>query len=120
MFTELLKTIVASVEGAIVCGVIGFDGITVESESGSNAQLQEDLGQAWIEFANAIHQAMPSVAKLKTGAMTECTLGTQNTCSVIRLLNQDYFLALGLVAGGNFGKGRYLLRLAAPVIAREL
>jgi hypothetical protein len=39
---------------------------------------------------------------------------------VIRLLSHDYFLALALAPEGNYGKGRYLMRVVAPKLQQEL
>jgi hypothetical protein len=36
------------------------------------------------------------------------------------VVNQDYFLAVALQPGGNIGKARFLLRVAAPEMLREL
>ena len=39
--------------------------------------------------------------------------------TIIRLLGDTYFLALTMTPGGNFGKGRYLMRTAAPKLMAE-
>jgi hypothetical protein len=40
--------------------------------------------------------------------------------TLIRIVNESYFVALTLGPGGNVGKGRFLLRAAAPQFANEL
>jgi hypothetical protein len=40
--------------------------------------------------------------------------------TVIRLLNDDYFVAMTLRPGGNYGKARYLLRANAGKLLGEL
>jgi hypothetical protein len=40
--------------------------------------------------------------------------------TVIRLLNESYFIALALSPTGNLGKGRYLLRVNAHKLAESL
>jgi len=40
--------------------------------------------------------------------------------TIIRTLGDTYFLALAMKPDGNFGKGRYLMRTAAPKIMAEL
>ena len=40
--------------------------------------------------------------------------------TLIRMLSDTYFLALALAPDGNFGKGRYLMRTAAPKLLAEL
>jgi hypothetical protein len=39
---------------------------------------------------------------------------------LIRLLNDNYFMALTLAPGGNVGKGRFALRVAAPDVLSAL
>jgi len=38
----------------------------------------------------------------------------------MRLVSPDYFLVLALGSSGNYGKGRYALRIAAPRVNAEL
>jgi len=40
--------------------------------------------------------------------------------TLIRTLGDNYFLALALRPEGNLGKGRYLMRTAAPTLLAEL
>jgi hypothetical protein len=40
--------------------------------------------------------------------------------TLIRTLGDTYFLALTMAPNGNFGKGRYLMRTAAPKLMAEL
>jgi hypothetical protein len=40
--------------------------------------------------------------------------------TLVRVINQTYFVAMTLTPNGNLGKGRYLLRLMAPGLAKEL
>lgn len=122
MFSEHLKTVVESVDGAIACSVMGFDGIAVETipkdmpESG----VELDLQTAWVEFANLMSQAKNTAETLKTGKVAELSINSEKVITLLRMVNQDYFLVLGLLPTGNYGKARYVLRVAAPKIAKEL
>jgi len=40
--------------------------------------------------------------------------------TLIRVLTSDYFVAVALAPTGNIGKGRYMLRVAAPKLIEEL
>jgi len=57
---------------------------------------------------------------LKTGAVTELSVNSDKVLTIIRLVSQDYFLVLALRAEGNYGKGRYVLRVTAPKVRAEL
>jgi hypothetical protein len=40
--------------------------------------------------------------------------------TLIRVINQTYFVAITMDPEGNLGKGRFLLRVLAPKLAQEL
>ncbi len=122
MFAEHLKQIMDSVDGAIACSVMGFDGIAVETLPSEPTEqfLSIDLQSAWVEYANLLSQAKMTAETLKTGKVAELSVNSEKVITLLRMVNQDYFLVLGLLPSGNYGKGRYALRLAAPRVAKEL
>jgi predicted regulator of Ras-like GTPase activity (Roadblock/LC7/MglB family) len=123
MFSEHLKKIVSSVDGAIACSVMGFDGIAVEThqaEAGAAASAELDLTTAWVEFANVLSQLKLVAGTLKTGAVAELSVNTEKCITLMRMVNADYFLVLGMTPQANYGKARYVLRVTAPLIAKEL
>lgn len=118
-FLTHLESVVNSVDGAIACSVMGFDGIAVEThQKGGNESLE--LQNTWVEFANILTQAKSATETLKTGKVQELSINTENLISVLRMVNNDYFLVLALKPTGNYGKGRYVLRITAPKIQSEL
>jgi hypothetical protein len=52
--------------------------------------------------------------------MEEVSITTNQTCVAIRVLNEELFIVLIIKRDGNFGKGRYLLRLKSYELAQEL
>jgi len=40
--------------------------------------------------------------------------------TLIRVINENYFVAMTLAPDANYGKGRYLLRVLAPRLQDEL
>jgi predicted regulator of Ras-like GTPase activity (Roadblock/LC7/MglB family) len=122
MFTEHLRHIVSNVDGAIACSVMGFDGIAVETQPKEMPEpgAQLDLQSAWIEFANLMSQAKNSAETLKTGKVSELSINSEKVITLLRMINQDYFLVLGLLPTGNYGKARYVMRVTAPKVAKEL
>jgi len=123
MFSDHLKTIISSVDGAIACSVMGFDGIAVETlQPDATAKTAGDLelSTAWIEFANLLTQLKNVALSLKTGAVAEVSLNTEKCITLMRMVNNDYFLLLALLPGGNYGKARYVLRTTAPLVAKDL
>lgn len=122
MFSEHLKTIVDSVDGAIACSVMGFDGIAVETQPRDMPEsgVELDLQAAWVEFANLMSQAKNTAETLKTGKVAELSINSEKVITLLRMVNQDYFLVLGLLPTGNYGKARYVLRVTAPKVAKDL
>jgi predicted regulator of Ras-like GTPase activity (Roadblock/LC7/MglB family) len=122
MFAEHLKSIVQQVDGAIACSVMGFDGIAVETEPRDlpESAAELDLQAAWVEFANLMSQAKNTAETLKTGKVAELSINSEKVITLLRMVNQDYFLVLGLLPTGNYGKARYVLRVTAPKVAKEL
>jgi predicted regulator of Ras-like GTPase activity (Roadblock/LC7/MglB family) len=123
MFSEHLKKIISSVDGAIAASVMGFDGIAVETlqpDATAGAASELELSTAWIEFANLLTQLKNVAGTLKTGPVAEVSLNTEKCVTLMRMVNNDYFLLLALLPSGNYGKARYVLRITAPLVAKEL
>jgi predicted regulator of Ras-like GTPase activity (Roadblock/LC7/MglB family) len=122
-FSEHLQSIVAQVDGAIACSVMGFDGIAVESyqaESNADAARELELSSAWVEFANLLSQLKNAAETLKTGQVAEVSVNSEKVITLMRMVNRDYFLVLALLPTGNYGKGRYVLRVKASEVGKEL
>lgn len=118
-FSEHLSLIMKSVDGAVAASVMGFDGIAIETQQ-TSAAASLDLSTAWVEYANVLSQLKATAETLKTGRLSEVVVSSEKLLTLVRLVNKDYFLVLGLVPTGNYGKGRYVLRVTAPKVAAEL
>ena len=118
-FLPHLEAVVAQVDGALACSIMGFDGISVETHQRKDAEDLE-LQAAWIEYGNVVGQLRSAAEALKTGEIQEVSVNTERVLTIMRLLTPEYFLVLALKADGNYGKGRYALRLAAPKVKAEL
>ena len=122
-FRTHLEEVCGLVDGAVACSVMGFDGIAVETfqapAAADHAQALE-LQSAWVEYGNTLQQLKSGADLLKTGKVQEISINTENLVTVMRLVTQDYFLVLALKPEGNYGKGRYVLRITAPKVKAEL
>jgi predicted regulator of Ras-like GTPase activity (Roadblock/LC7/MglB family) len=118
-FLEQLQAVVSQVDGALACSVMGFDGIPVETHQVATAG-EVDLGAACVEFASILAQLKAAAEQLRTGAVNEVSVNTEKFTAVLRPLSTEYFLVLALRPDGNYGKGRYALRIAAPKLRAEL
>lgn len=122
-FKEHLEAVVGSVDGSVACSVMGFDGIAVETHQ-PDARAEDvatlDLQAALVEYGNILGQLKNTAQTLKTGAIAELSVNSEKVLTIMRMVNNDYFVVLALLPDGNYGKGRYALRLAAPKLAKEL
>jgi predicted regulator of Ras-like GTPase activity (Roadblock/LC7/MglB family) len=118
MFKEPLRKIVDNVEGGIAGLVMGFDGIAVDSYTREGHKM--DITTVGMEFSFILTQVRKATEILDVGSIQEISIKAENLHIVIRVLNPEYFLALALTPDGNFGKGRYLMRVVAPRLQAEL
>src|SRR4051812_2934487 len=118
MFRENLQKIVDNVEGGIAGLLMGFDGIAVESYAKSTGSI--DITTVGMEFSFILTQVKKAAEILEVGKVQEIAIRTETVVITIRVLNHESSLALAMGPGGNFGKGRYLLRPVAPKLTLEL
>ncbi len=118
-FKAHLESVVSQVEGALACSIMGFDGISVETHQVESPD-DVDLSTTWVEYANVLSQVKNAAEMLKTGQVQEVSINSEKVVTLMRLLTADYFLVLAMKPEGNYGKGRYVLRLTAPKVKAEL
>lgn len=118
-FLTHLESVVNQVDGALACSVMGFDGIAVETHQKPDTEELE-LQNAWVEYGNLLGQLKGAAEMLRTGEVQEVSINSDKVLTIMRMVTPEYFLVLALSATGNYGKGRYVLRLAAPKVKAEL
>lgn len=115
---DTLRSIVENVDGGLAAMIMAYDGISVDEVSVE--QTEFDMQLLSVEYATVLKEIKRSVEVIKAGDMEEVSITTDRTCVAIRVLNEDLFVVLVIKRDGNFGKGRYLLRLKSYEIAQEL
>jgi predicted regulator of Ras-like GTPase activity (Roadblock/LC7/MglB family) len=118
-FLTHLESVVSQVDGALACSVMGFDGIAVETHQAPGA-AELELASAWVEYANVLNQLKSAADILKTGGISEVCIGTERVLTLVRMITPEYFMVLAMKPEGNYGKGRYVLRITAPKVKAEL
>lgn len=116
MFKQALQDVVDNVEGGLGALLMGFDGIAVDSYAPEGFDV-ETLG---MEFSVVLNDARKAALSMDAGRTDEVAFRAEKVTTVVRILNDEYFLVLALAPSGNLGKGRFLLRLAAPKVLQEL
>jgi predicted regulator of Ras-like GTPase activity (Roadblock/LC7/MglB family) len=120
MFRENLSRLVDSVEGSVAGLLMGFDGIAVESYWKDSGGPGFDVETIAMEYSFILGQVRKAAEALDVGGVHELTIKAERLTTLIRVINQDYFVALAMTPDGNFGKGRYVMRVVAPKLQEEL
>jgi predicted regulator of Ras-like GTPase activity (Roadblock/LC7/MglB family) len=107
MFSEILQRIVEETGGGIGAVLMGYDGIAIDQFFAPDEEL--DLQMVVVEYSNVLKEIRKTADILSLGDMEEISIRTDRFIIVIRVLNDEYFVALVINRDGNFGKGRYLM-----------
>lgn len=118
MFKEALREIVEKTDGGQASLLMDASGIALESYARDGATV--DIDTVGVEFSVVIGAIKRASEMLEAGAAREMVVSTEKMMTLIRMVNDTYFLALTMSPDGNFGKGRYLMRTAVPKLAAEL
>ncbi len=118
MFKEELKRIVDNVQGGRAAVLMGFDGIAVEWYVREDDEL--DIQTVGMELSVVMSQIRKAASLLEAGPVQEVALKADKLVLVFRILTEDYFVLVALEPEGNFGKARFLLRVAVPRIKEFL
>jgi len=118
MFKEALQGVVEGTEGGIAGLLMDFEGIPLESFTRPGASFDiEVVGAEVSVLVKAIQRASEM---LEAGQTSEVAFRSDKMTTLIRVINQSYFVAVAMEPEGNLGKGRFLLRVLAPKLAQEL
>lgn len=118
MFREALREIVDRTEGGVAGLIMDSEGIPVESYARDGAAF--DITTVGIEFGVVLSSIKRAAESLEAGKAQEVAIGTDKMVTLMRTLGESYFLAIAMKPDGNLGKGRFLMRTAAPKLLAEL
>ena len=118
MFKEALQNIVEGTQGGLAGLLMDLEGIALETYSKSEVTF--DIETVGAEVSVVVKAIQRASEMLEAGDTQEVALKNSRFTTLIRIINETYFLALTLRPDGNYGKGRFLLRVAAPQIRSEL
>ena len=118
MFAETLKKVVDNIEGGIAAVIMGLDGIAVDSYVKLDDRV--DVNTVAMEFSFILTQVRKAGDSLAVGNLEELSVKAQRLLLVCRMLSAQYFIAIVMAPEGNFGKARYLARLAQPALVAQL
>lgn len=122
-FRGSLEAICAALPGAVAASLMSADGLPVETHEASALSPggePVDLGSLMVEYSTVLGQVQRTGEVFAAGALEEISIRSQNLLTLMRPVNQEYFLALAMHPDANAGKGRYLLRIHAPRLIEDL
>jgi len=114
-FEDVIKYVSENIEGISFTGVIGRDGLPVSFL----VKGEMDSAEASAEFASIFNVVVRSLKALNAGMPTELFLTTESMGIAVYPINDEYFLAVAMIAPVNFGRVRIETRKVLPKI-REL
>jgi predicted regulator of Ras-like GTPase activity (Roadblock/LC7/MglB family) len=118
LFAETLRKVVDNVDGAIAAVIMGLDGIPVETYVRQSDRV--DVTTVGMEFSFILTQVRKAGDSLQVGGLEELTVKAQRLMLVCRMLSPQYFVAIAMAPEANWGKARYLTRLATPALVANL
>jgi len=118
LFTETLKKVVENTDGGLAAVIMGLDGIPVETYVKQADRV--DMNTVAMEFSFIIGQVRKAGDSLQIGALEELVVRAQRLVLVCRMISPQYFVAIAVAPEGNFGKARFLARMATPTLVAQL
>jgi predicted regulator of Ras-like GTPase activity (Roadblock/LC7/MglB family) len=118
MFKEILQDLVDRTDGAVAGLLMASDGIAIDQYSKGNGPF--DIESVGMEYSVVLKGIQRATEMLDTGATGEVSVQTERLTTVVRMLSDEYFVALAVTPGGNVGKARFLLRVSAPKLIENL
>lgn len=118
MFAEILRKVVDNVDGGIAAVIMGLDGIPVDTYVRQSDRV--DVNTVGMEFSFILTQVRKAGESLQVGALEELVVKAQRLVLVCRMVSPLYFVAVAVAPEGNFGKARFLARLATPQLVSQL
>ncbi|HHQ49489.1 MAG TPA: hypothetical protein ENK19_11485 [Acidobacteria bacterium] len=103
-----VSQIVERCPGAVGGAVVDPDGIPVVMVSQGVAM--EEIGA---ELAAILGEMSQAERDLQHGEIRQLTVETEDSATVVTLIDEGYFILLQMESGGLLGKARFLSRVAA-------
>lgn len=118
MFKEVLREVVEGTEGGIASLLMDFEGIRVDSYAKPNPPF--DIETIGAELSVVLKSIQRAGEMLEAGGTSEVAIQSDKVTTLIRVVNDGYFVAFALQPDGNLGKARYLLRTRIPLLKKDL
>ena len=118
MFKELLQDLVHRTDGGVAGLLMASDGLAIDQYATGDGPF--DIESVGMEYSVVLKGVQRAGEMLDTGSTKEVSVQTERLTTVVRMLTDEYFVAVAVAPGGNVGKARYLLRVSAPALIENL
>ena len=118
MFKEILQDLVERTEGGVAGLLMASDGIAVDQYTSADGEF--DIESVGMEYSVVLKGVQRAAEMLDAGETKEVSVQKERLTTVVRMLSDEYFVAVAVEPGGNVGKARYLLRTSAPALIENL
>ena len=118
MFKEILQDLVDRADGGVAGLLMASDGIAIDQYSKGEGPF--DIESVGMEYSVVLKGMQRASEMLDAGSTKEVSVETERLTTVVRMLSDEYFVALALEPNANVGKARYLLRVCAPQLIENL
>ncbi len=117
-FQEILTDAANSVEGAMAVGLIGVDGIGVETVVSDGHVLDTEATE--VELAGLVGSVSRAATALRAGSVHDLFVEAENQSYLITFLDSDYFLAVMLGPKANLGRARFEVKRVSQRLRENL
>ena len=118
-FKEILSNIVQEMKGEALGSILmDKEGISVEKVETDGKGT--DIETIAMGYSVVLKDIFKAAEMIKAGEVSEVFIKSASHSVIMRVLNENYFIALFLKPSGNMGKGRFLLRTASAEIKKEI
>jgi len=118
MFKEILQDLVDRTDGGVAGLLMASDGIAIDQYSKGDGPF--DIESVGMEYSVVLKGVQRAAEMLDIGATNEVSVQAERLTTIVRMLTDEYFVAIAIAPGGNVGKARYLLRVTAPELIENL
>ncbi len=104
-FTEILTEAANNVEGAMAVGLIGIDGIGVETVVADGNEIDTEAVE--VELAGLVSTVNRTALALSAGSIKDLIVEAEKQSYLITLIDKDYFLVVTMGPQANLGRARF-------------
>jgi len=115
-FEEMIKSLSKVIEGTVFIGIIGKDGLPVSVKTNENFEKSESSA----EIAGIFNTIQSTINSLNMGSLLDFFIDTDKFGTFVSKINEEYFLAIIMLAPVNIGRCKLETRRTIPKIRQMI